>query len=80
MSSINRAPVRRLIRNRGKKREGTQGESLAKTRFIDRIPKWLLGSTVCCSESCSGKRQELEFLKVASFQYAPYEERSLKMS
>lgn len=42
MSSINMAPVRRLIRNRGQKREGTKDEGLAKTLFIDRIPKMAL--------------------------------------
>lgn len=42
MSSINMAPVRRLIRNRGKKREGTKDEGLAKTLFIDRISKMAL--------------------------------------
>lgn len=76
MSSIIMAPVRRLIRNRGKKREGTKDEGLAKTLFIDLHSQ---NGTVCCSESCSGKKRELEFLEVASFQYAPYEERSLKM-
>lgn len=38
------APVRRWILNRGKKREGTQGESWVKTLFIDHLPKCDLGA------------------------------------
>lgn len=52
-----------MIRDRGKKRKGIQGESLPKTLFIDHLSKWLLRRSYY-SQSWSGKGNEVEFLKV----------------